>query len=87
MSHHACGVRILPEAAGGPAWRPFCSERCRFQDLARWLDGGYTIPGDVVPGRWGSESEDPEGKGQRSIQRSFPFAFSFTFTCAFAFYA
>ena len=22
-----------------PAWRPFCSERCKLQDLARWVDG------------------------------------------------
>ena len=31
-----------------PAWRPFCSERCRLQDLARWADGAYRIPGDRV---------------------------------------
>jgi endogenous inhibitor of DNA gyrase (YacG/DUF329 family) len=28
-----------------PDWRPFCSERCRLQDLARWADGSYRIPG------------------------------------------
>ena len=22
-----------------PAWRPFCSERCKMEDLARWADG------------------------------------------------
>jgi uncharacterized protein len=27
-----------------PEWRPFCSERCRLQDLARWADGSYRIP-------------------------------------------
>jgi len=27
-----------------PAWRPFCSERCKLQDLARWIDGQYRIP-------------------------------------------
>jgi endogenous inhibitor of DNA gyrase (YacG/DUF329 family) len=29
-----------------PAWRPFCSERCKLQDLARWADGSYHVPGD-----------------------------------------
>ena len=31
-----------------PEWRPFCSERCRTQDLARWADGTYRIAGDAV---------------------------------------
>ena len=30
-------------------WRPFCSERCRNQDLARWADGRYSVPGESVP--------------------------------------
>jgi uncharacterized protein len=29
-----------------PAWRPFCSERCKIQDLARWADGSYRVPGE-----------------------------------------
>ena len=31
--------------AGRPAWRPFCSERCKLQDLARWADGTYRVAG------------------------------------------
>jgi len=31
-----------------PAWRPFCSERCKLLDLARWIDGAYRIPGEPV---------------------------------------
>jgi uncharacterized protein len=27
-----------------PAFRPFCSERCRLLDLAKWVDGDYRIP-------------------------------------------
>jgi endogenous inhibitor of DNA gyrase (YacG/DUF329 family) len=27
-------------------WRPFCSERCRNEDLARWADGQYRAAGD-----------------------------------------
>ena len=29
-------------------WRPFCSERCKLQDLARWADGTYRVPGERV---------------------------------------
>jgi hypothetical protein len=38
-----------------PAWRPFCSERCKLQDLARWADGTYRVAGDRV-----SEPDDTE---------------------------
>jgi endogenous inhibitor of DNA gyrase (YacG/DUF329 family) len=31
-----------------PRWRPFCSDRCRLQDLARWIDGDYRIAGEPV---------------------------------------
>jgi endogenous inhibitor of DNA gyrase (YacG/DUF329 family) len=30
-------------------WRPFCSERCRNEDLARWAEGSYRLAGDPVP--------------------------------------
>jgi uncharacterized protein len=30
-------------------WRPFCSERCRNEDLARWTDGRYRVAGEPVP--------------------------------------
>lgn len=29
--------------------RPFCSERCRNEDLARWADGRYRIAAEPVP--------------------------------------
>jgi endogenous inhibitor of DNA gyrase (YacG/DUF329 family) len=29
-------------------WRPFCSERCRNEDLARWAEGRYRIETDPV---------------------------------------
>jgi endogenous inhibitor of DNA gyrase (YacG/DUF329 family) len=29
-------------------WRPFCSERCRNADLARWADGQYRVAGDPI---------------------------------------
>jgi endogenous inhibitor of DNA gyrase (YacG/DUF329 family) len=31
------------------AWRPFCSQRCKLQDLARWADGTYAVPGEPLP--------------------------------------
>ncbi len=32
-----------------PRWQPFCSERCRNEDLARWAEGRYRVPGEAVP--------------------------------------
>jgi uncharacterized protein len=37
------------------AWRPFCSERCKLQDLARWADGAYRVPAEPV-----DEDEDDD---------------------------
>ena len=31
-----------------PRYRPFCSERCRNEDLARWVEGRYAVPGEPV---------------------------------------
>jgi endogenous inhibitor of DNA gyrase (YacG/DUF329 family) len=31
-----------------PPWEPFCSERCKLQDLARWIDGAYRVPAEPV---------------------------------------
>jgi len=41
-----------------PAWRPFCSERCRLIDLGRWLGGDYRIPGPPA----GAGETEPEGE-------------------------
>jgi endogenous inhibitor of DNA gyrase (YacG/DUF329 family) len=32
-----------------PAWRPFCSERCKQADLGRWLSEDYRAPGPPLP--------------------------------------
>ena len=29
------------------AWRPFCSERCKLQDLAHWADGAYRVAAEL----------------------------------------
>ena len=46
-----------------PAWRPFCSERCKMADLGRWLSGGYRIegaPADPAPPETDEAEEDPD---------------------------
>jgi len=42
-------------------WRPFCSRRCKLQDLARWASGAYRVPGDAVPEPGDLDSENDEG--------------------------
>jgi endogenous inhibitor of DNA gyrase (YacG/DUF329 family) len=42
------------------AWRPFCSERCKLQDLARWADGTYRVPGEQQEQGPRSTSGTPE---------------------------
>jgi uncharacterized protein len=42
------------------AWRPFCSERCKLQDLARWADGHYRVAGDRLPQPGSDDSDDSD---------------------------
>jgi endogenous inhibitor of DNA gyrase (YacG/DUF329 family) len=42
-----------------PAWRPFCSERCRMQDLARWADESYRVAGNPLDDE--EKVTDPDG--------------------------
>jgi endogenous inhibitor of DNA gyrase (YacG/DUF329 family) len=44
-----------------PAWRPFCSERCKMADLGKWLSGSYSVPADELP-----DEPDPERDGDAS---------------------
>ena len=39
-----CRTRPMDER-----WRPFCSERCRNEDLARWAEGRYHVAGEPEP--------------------------------------
>jgi endogenous inhibitor of DNA gyrase (YacG/DUF329 family) len=41
-------------------WRPFCSERCKLQDLARWADGTYKVPGEPVNEIDDSQTDDSQ---------------------------
>ncbi|MBI5505501.1 MAG: DNA gyrase inhibitor YacG [Deltaproteobacteria bacterium] len=33
-------------AAEDRRYAPFCSQRCKLLDLAKWLDGDYSVPGE-----------------------------------------
>jgi endogenous inhibitor of DNA gyrase (YacG/DUF329 family) len=62
-----------------PAWRPFCSERCKLVDLGRWLSGEYRLAGEPVPadtpgeersGVWGPASDELGGaRGPRHSRK------------------
>ena len=45
--------------ATDPKHRPFCSRRCADVDLAKWLGGGYAIPGEPVDEEDAPAREDP----------------------------
>ena len=40
-------------------WRPFCSERCRLQDLARWAEESYRAPAEAADND--EKVTDPDG--------------------------
>ena len=42
----------------GARWFPFCSKRCRTQDLANWATGAYSVP---APAAEADERFDPQG--------------------------
>jgi endogenous inhibitor of DNA gyrase (YacG/DUF329 family) len=44
------------------AWRPFCSERCKLQDLARWADGTYRVAAEPIDDP--DEPEQPESNSE-----------------------
>ena len=49
------------------AWQPFCSERCKLQDLARWAEGTYRVAGDAVT----DENDKSEGKRDNETDSDF----------------
>jgi endogenous inhibitor of DNA gyrase (YacG/DUF329 family) len=49
-----------------PAWQPFCSERCKLQDLAKWVDGAYRVPAEPLPEDPDDADEPGDGTDHRS---------------------
>ena len=43
-----CRSVVPNEEALRPKAFPFCSGRCRMNDLGRWLEGTYTIPQSIA---------------------------------------
>jgi endogenous inhibitor of DNA gyrase (YacG/DUF329 family) len=42
-------------------WRPFCSERCRTEDLATWAEGRYRIASEpVAPHDTDADTQDSD---------------------------
>ncbi len=41
-------------------WRPFCSERCKLQDLAHWADGTYRVATEPVNPDSGASDDDAD---------------------------
>jgi hypothetical protein len=63
-----CGKESFWEQGGvrNPFF-PFCSERCRWVDLAHWLEGRYRIPSEQPISEEGPDSQadtesDSEGR-------------------------
>jgi endogenous inhibitor of DNA gyrase (YacG/DUF329 family) len=45
-----------------PPWQPFCSERCKVQDLAKWIDGAYRVPAEPLPDADDEPSDDTDNQ-------------------------
>ena len=45
-----------------PAWRPFCSERCKLIDLGAWAAEKHAIPGSATE----AEEEKPKTEDEES---------------------
>jgi endogenous inhibitor of DNA gyrase (YacG/DUF329 family) len=56
-----CPMCARPAAADSA---PFCSVRCKDDDLRRWLAGAYRIPGEPVDAA--ADEDDTEGSGGRA---------------------
>jgi endogenous inhibitor of DNA gyrase (YacG/DUF329 family) len=45
MTPRPCPICKKPRSA---EFAPFCSERCRDKDLARWFNEGYALAGEAA---------------------------------------
>lgn len=66
MNNKATPVRVIrcPGCGGDSVYaesnpfRPFCSARCRNNDLGAWASEGYTVPVDPQPDADGTDRSD-----------------------------
>ena len=65
--------KVACPGCGAPAeyqpsnpWRPFCSERCRTNDLGAWASEAYRIPvrGDPADGEIPGEEDEERPRGR-----------------------
>jgi endogenous inhibitor of DNA gyrase (YacG/DUF329 family) len=49
-------------------WEPFCSERCKLQDLAKLIDGGYRVTAGPMDESRVPTSDDDENTGDGTEQ-------------------
>jgi endogenous inhibitor of DNA gyrase (YacG/DUF329 family) len=54
-----CG-REVPYDGPLPAIYPFCSQRCQWADLGRWLRGQYAIERDLTPEDLADNDQTPD---------------------------
>ena len=41
-------IKQQGDGAAENPFAPFCSQRCKDRDLARWFGDGYSVPGEPV---------------------------------------
>jgi hypothetical protein len=63
MTCPTCRAKVTKDPARPNKLFPFCSERCHWIDLGRWLSEDYRVPGppaaqDGDPGLTGSPTDD-----------------------------
>jgi len=51
-----CGTPLPP--SNKPGASPFCSERCRLNDLSKWFGENYRIPTNQAPINSGEEEKE-----------------------------
>ena len=54
-----CPICRTPTAWQGNPFRPFCSERCRTEDLAGWAKESYRIASEEAPSVPSPDDESP----------------------------
>ena len=64
---------VLQEQSRREKFYPFCSQRCKWIDLGRWIDGDYRIITELKQADDEQKTEDPAslklrraGRGQRT---------------------